>query len=156
MKKIGIIRCGRYEQCSGSGCFAGVNDLSGPMAQYNNDGGVQVVGYTTCGGCPGANMEKAPIALQKAGAEVIHLATCFLCGVPPCIHLRDFMRLITTLTGLPVVVGTHSFPKTYYELHEKLGDWKEMKLLDLAQPLFPQDKATSLSRSKTKKACCGG
>jgi len=139
VKKIGIIRCGRYHLCSGAGCFTGINEHQGPMARYK-DQGVQVVGYTSCGGCPGWNMEKAPEALKKAGAEAIHLSTCFLCGVPPCIHLRDFIRLIQVTTGLEAIVGTHIFPRSYYELHLKLGDWQERGLIDLAEPLFPVNK----------------
>jgi predicted metal-binding protein len=33
------------------------------------------VGYTTCGGCPGGNIEYAPAEMKKNGAQVIHLAT---------------------------------------------------------------------------------
>lgn len=101
---------------------------------------IEVVGYSSCGGCPGQNMEVIPRALKRAGAEVIHLTTCFLCGVPPCIHLKDFIRLIETDTGLPVRVGTHTFPKYYFELHQKLGDWEEKGLMDLAKPLFPEQR----------------
>ncbi len=144
--KIGIIRCGRYARCSGAGCFTGINQKSGPMADYDS---IEVVGYSTCGGCPGENMETVPKALKKAGAEVIHLTTCFLCGVPPCIHVRDFIRLIGTETGLPVKVGTHRFPKHYFELHQKLGDWREKNLLDLAEPLFPPDPASPSSLKQT-------
>lgn len=150
MKKIGIIRCHRYHLCSGAGCFTGINSLTGPMSPYRDEG-VQVVGYTTCGGCPGYNMEKAPEALKRAGAEVIHLSTCFLCGVPPCIHLREFVRLVEAMTGLPVVVGTHLFPKTYQDLHVKLGDWKELGLMDLAEPLMKETEGQGSGGAPGKK-----
>ena len=105
------------------------------MADYDT---IEVVGYSSCGGCPGENVEAVSKAFKRSGAEVIHLTTCFLCSVPPCIYIRDLIIRIENETGLPVKVGTHPFPKSEFERHIKSEDWQEQNLLDLARPLFPK------------------
>ena len=55
---------------------------------------VELVGYTTCGGCPGGNIEYAPEELKKNGAEVIHFATGMVVGYPPCPYIKHFKDFI--------------------------------------------------------------
>jgi predicted metal-binding protein len=69
------------------------------------------VGYPNCGGCPGGNIEYAPEEMKKNGADVIHVATGFLVGYPPCPHIDYFQRFIQEKYGVPVVVGTHPIPQ---------------------------------------------
>ncbi len=85
---------------------------------------IELVGITTCGGCPGGNVEYAPAEMKKNGAEIIHLATGLMVGYPPCPRLEEFRKFIPVKYGMQVVIGTHPIPKSYYETHSQLGTWK--------------------------------
>jgi predicted metal-binding protein len=121
--KIGIIICDRYRSCAGGKCFRALRRREGAFARYGLEE-VEIVGYTSCNGCPGGNIEYAPEEMKKNGAQVIHLATGLVVGYPPCPSLRYFRDFIETAYGLPVVIGTHPIPQKYQDLHEKLGTWK--------------------------------
>ncbi|WP_208597717.1 CGGC domain-containing protein, partial [Desulfogranum mediterraneum] len=43
-----------------------------PLPYKNED--IQLVGHTTCGACPGGNIEYAPAEVKKNGAGDIYLA----------------------------------------------------------------------------------
>jgi predicted metal-binding protein len=122
MVKIGIIICDRYRNCAGGKCFRALRERKGAFSIYKNEE-VEVVGYTTCGGCPGGNIEYAPAEMKKNGAEVIHLATGFLVGYPPCPWIDYFKKFIEEKYGLNVVLGTHPIPQKYYITHTALGTW---------------------------------
>jgi predicted metal-binding protein len=122
MVKIGIIICDRYKGCAGGKCFRALRERKGAFSSYENDN-VEVVGYTTCGGCPGGNIEYAPEEMKKNGAEVIHLATGMLVGYPPCPYTGYFKKFIEAKYDLKVVVGTHPIPQKYLLTHEELGTW---------------------------------
>ena len=138
MTKIGIIICGRYQTCGGGKCFRALRERRGSFARYAPDEPVDVVGYATCGGCPGGNIEYVPEEIKKNGAEVIHLATCFLVGYPPCADTARFKAFIETAFGLPVVIGSHPIPQKYVDRHERLPFWKERGTLELAAPLMAE------------------
>ena len=103
---------------------------------------MDIVGYSTCGGCPGGNVEYVPEEMKKNGAEIIHLATGLVVGYPPCPNIRRFKTFIETAYGLPVVIGTHPIPRKYLDVHERLPFWKEQKMADLAGPLLDEDLET--------------
>ncbi len=52
MKKIGIIICDRYHRCAGGKCLRSLKNREGGFSIYKDEE-VELVGYTTCGGCPG-------------------------------------------------------------------------------------------------------
>ncbi len=124
MVKIGIIICDRYRTCAGGKCFRSLREREGAFSIYKNQD-VEVVGFTTCGGCPGGNIEYAPEEMKKNGAEVIHLATGFLVGYSPCPWIDYFKKFIEEKYGLKVVLGTHPIPQKYYLTHTALGTWKD-------------------------------
>ena len=136
MKKIGIIICARYQNCGGGKCFRALRERCGGFSRYDTDELVEVVGYSTCGGCPGGNVEYVPVEFKKNGAEVIHLATGFVVGYPPCPYIRHFKTFIETQFGIPVVVGTHPIPLKYMEMHRKLPFWDEAGMSELAGTLM--------------------
>ena len=142
MKKIGIIICGRYQDCGGGKCFRAIRERVGGFSQYPVDEQVEVVGYSYCGGCPGGNIEYVPEEMKKNGAEVIHLATGLVVGYPPCPWIRQFKEFIETQYGLPVVTGTHPIPLKYYETHNKLSFWKKINMEEIASDLMKEDKKT--------------
>ena len=96
MKKIGIIICGRYQDCGGGKCFRALRERVGGFSHYPSDEAVEIVGYSYCGGCPGGNIEYVPEEMKKNGAEVIHLATGLVVGYPPCPYLDYFVKLSKT------------------------------------------------------------
>ncbi len=140
MKKIGIIICARYQNCSGGKCFRALKERVGGFSIYSKDEEVEIVGYSYCGGCPGGNVEYVPEEMKKNGAEVIHLATGLVVGYPPCPRIRHFKEYIETRYKLPVVIGTHPIPLKYFETHQKLSFWKKMKMEEIARDLIQEDK----------------
>lgn len=141
MKKIGIIICERYQSCGGGKCFRALRERVGAFAAYPKKEPVEVVGFSYCGGCPGGNIESVPEEMKKNGAEVIHLATGFVVGYPPCPYIRQFKEFIERRYGLPVVVGTHPIPLKYLDVHKKLPFWDEANMEELVGELLREDAA---------------
>ena len=133
MKKIGIIICDRYSACAGGKCFRALKERRGAFSRYSEEE-VELVGYTSCGGCPGGNVEYAPLEMMRNGAEVIHLATGLLVGYPPCPRIGAFTSFITHVLELEVVPGTHPIPQNYWLRHGKLGTWESDRWQELIGP----------------------
>jgi predicted metal-binding protein len=140
MKKIGIIICDRYRTCAGGKCFKAIKNRDGAFSIYPKDEGIEVVGYSTCGGCPGGNIEYVPEEMKKNGAEVIHFATGFVVGYPPCPYIKHFKSFIEEKYGLNVVVGTHPIPQKYWITHSKLGTWQTSEWKELIEPTEADEK----------------
>ena len=140
MKKIGIIICARYRDCGGGKCFRALRDRHGGFSRYAADETVEIVGYSSCGGCPGGNVEYVPAEFVKNGCDVVHLATGLVVGYPPCPHIRQFKAYIESRYGLPVVVGTHPIPLKYMETHGRLSFWKEAGMEELAEHLMEEPR----------------
>jgi len=138
MKKIGIIICARYGNCGGGKCFRALRERRGAFSRYSADEAVEIVGYATCGGCPGGNVEYVPEEMKKNGAEVIHLATGLVVGYPPCPRIRQFKAYIETACGLPVVIGTHPIPQKYMAVHARLPFWQSCNMEELVRPLLDE------------------
>ncbi len=126
MTRVGIIICDRWRRCAGGKCLRALREREGAFSRYLH-GKVELVGYTTCDGCPGGNVEYAPAEMQKNGAEVVHLATGLLVGYPPCPYIDDFERFIQQRYGLEVEIGTHPIPQSYYLTHHELGTWESLE-----------------------------
>ena len=140
MKKIGIIICDRYRSCGGGKCFRALRERVGGFARYAHDEPVEIVGYSSCGGCPGGNVEYVPEEMKKNGAEAIHLATGLVVGYPPCPNIRRFKEFIETTYGIPVVIGTHPIPQKYMDKHERLPFWRESGMVKIAGSLMEESK----------------
>ena len=142
-KKIGIIICDRYRNCAGGKCFRALKNREGAFSVYRENE-VEIVGYTSCGGCPGGNVEYAPEEMKKNGAEIIHFATGLVVGYPPCPYIEYFRDFIKTKFDMEVVIGTHPIPEKYYLIHNKLGSWNDPEWRELLKPSL-SDKATRLA-----------
>jgi predicted metal-binding protein len=132
--KIGIIICDRYRNCAGGKCFKALKNRDGAFSIYAETDNVEVVGYTTCGGCPGGNIEYVPEEMKKNGAEIIHLATGFVVGYPPCPYIEHFKNFIQEKYQLKVVIGTHPIPEKYLQTHSLLQTWSDKKWEDIVAP----------------------
>lgn len=120
--RVGIIICDRYSTCAGGKCLRSLRAREGAFEAYKGQD-AELVGFTTCGGCPGGNIEYAPEEMKKNGATVIHLATGLVVGYPPCPHIDHFMRFIPEKYGIPVVLGTHPIPEKYLKTHTACETW---------------------------------
>lgn len=138
--KIGIIICDRYRDCAGGKCFRSMKNREGAFSIYGKDEDIEIVGYTTCGGCPGGNIEYVPEEMIKNGVDVIHLATGMVVGYPPCHRIDHFKRFIQEKYGVNVVIGTHPIPQKYYETHTKLGTWNSAKWQELIEPTLATEE----------------
>ncbi|HPW56078.1 MAG TPA: CGGC domain-containing protein [Thermoanaerobaculaceae bacterium] len=138
MAKVGIIICARYRDCGGGKCFRAMRERHGGFARYPADETVELVGYSTCGGCPGGNVEYVPAEFIKNGCDVVHLATGLVVGYPPCPSIRRFKEFIETQYGLPVVVGTHPIPLKYLQTHDRLSFWDTSGMRELAAHLLAE------------------
>ncbi|RLD50456.1 MAG: CGGC domain-containing protein [Bacteroidetes bacterium] len=138
--KIGIIICDRYRNCAGGKCFKALKNREGAFDIYKDDEEVELVGYTNCGGCPGGNIEYAPEEMKKNGAEIIHLATGFVVGYPPCPYIDDFKNVIREKFSMQVVVGTHPIPQKYLDIHGKIGTWKSDAWQEKIKPTMSDEK----------------
>ena len=138
--KIGIIICDRYRTCAGGKCFRSMKNREGAFSVYQ-DQQIELVGYTTCDGCPGGNIEYTGDEMVKNGAQVIHLATGFIVGYPPCPYIETFKGLLEERYGIRVVVGTHPIPEKYLEMHTKLGTWLDPSWEPLLAPTMADEEA---------------
>ena len=139
MKKISIIICDQYHTCAGGKCLRAMRNREGAFAMYKEEE-IEIVGYTTCGGCPGGNIEHAPAEMKKNGADVIHLATGLLVGYPPCPRLKAFSDFIPAKYHLDVIIGTHPIPQNYYLTHQGLGTWQSEGWQDRIKNVLTTEK----------------
>lgn len=137
--KIGIIICDRYRRCAGGKCFRSLHNREGAFSRYKNIE-VELVGYTTCDGCPGGNVEYAVDEMKGNGAEVIHLATGLIVGYPPCPSIKYFHDFIKTKYDLEVVYGTHPIPQKYVKVHDLLGTWNSSKRKNIIKETLVDEK----------------
>ena len=138
MKKVGIIICGRYHTCGGGKCFRALRERRGGFSIYPAEEPVEIVGFSSCGGCPGGNVEYVPAEMKKNGAEVIHLATGMVVGYPPCPNISRFKTFIETVYELSVVIGTHPIPQKYMDAHSRLPFWRQNNIARIAEHLLTE------------------
>lgn len=130
--KIGIIICDRYKSCSGGKCFRAATNREGAFSVYK-DIDLEFAGFTSCGGCPGGNIEFAPEEMKKNGVTHIHFATGLLVGYPPCPYMEHFKEFITEKYELKVIFGTHPIPEKYYKTHLRLKTWNKQFIKEAVQ-----------------------
>ncbi|MHA1215328.1 MAG: CGGC domain-containing protein [Candidatus Hodarchaeales archaeon] len=149
--RIGIIICDRYKNCEGGKCFRSARNHEGAFRSYPKGETLEIIAYTTCGGCPGGNVEDVVTKMKKYGADVIHFATGLLAGYPPCPFIEDFEKYVKEKTSLPVIIGTHPMPTNYINMHKKLGDWSEYHLQLLKNNnLLDKDEVEKYDSSKSE------
>jgi predicted metal-binding protein len=141
--KIGIIICDRYKTCTGGKCFRAAANREGAFSIYK-DMELEIAAFTTCGGCPGGNIEYAPEEMMKNGVTHIHFATGFLVGYPPCPYMEHFKKFITEKYGMKVFFGTHPIPQKYFITHKGLNTWNKEFLNEAIQPSLT-DESTRLN-----------
>ena len=109
MKKVGIIRCQQTEDmCPGTTDFTVAQ--KGKLA-FEPFGQCEVIGFVSCGGCPGKRAVTRANMLVERGAEAVFLASCIRKGNPigmPCPHYEAMKAAIEKkIEPVPVVDWTH-------------------------------------------------
>ena len=107
--KVGIIRCQQTEDlCPGTGAFAAVEKKSGA---FETLGDCAIVGFVSCGGCPGSTAIARAQALMDRGAQAIARATCITKGNPsgfPCPNRDSILQALRKkCKEVSILVFTH-------------------------------------------------
>ncbi|AEF96022.1 CGGC domain-containing protein [Methanotorris igneus] len=127
--KVAIIACQKMVEmgCPGKeacvSCFKAINEKSGAFERYKD---VELVAFTTCGGCPGKRFPMRIKMLKNAcNAEAIHIANCSLLE-PKCpyINFEEIAKKLMEELEVPIVFGTHTLVKKG-EVVCTCGDKKE-------------------------------
>lgn len=137
--RIGIIICDRYRLCAGGKCFRSLAQREGAFDIYRGKE-VELAAYTTCGGCPGGNVEGSLAEMKKNGVQVVHLATGLVVGYPPCPWIAQFTDLIRKAAGMEVVIGTHPIPQKYWLNHRKFGTWEGGRWEEFTRPAMADEE----------------
>lgn len=99
--KVGIIRCMQTEDiCPGTTDFKYLRDKKGAFA--GAEGEIEVIGFVSCGGCPGKKAISRAAELVKRGADTIALASCITKGNPigfPCPHMEIMQAALIKKLG---------------------------------------------------------
>jgi predicted metal-binding protein len=103
--KVGIIRCQQTEDlCPGTTDFKVAKE--GTLA-FQESGPVDVVGFISCGGCPGKRAVARAKMLVDRGAEAIVFASCISKGNPigfPCPHFSVMKEAVEKKIGQDVKI----------------------------------------------------
>lgn len=138
--KIAIIICDRYKSCAGGKCFKSMTKREGAFDIYDKNKSLEIVGFTSCGGCPGGNIEYVPEEMINNGVEAIHFATGFVVGYPPCPYISKFKEFIEEKYKIPVVIGTHPIPQKYFLTHKQLKTWDTPIWQEIIKPTIGNEK----------------
>lgn len=80
LMKVGIIRCQQTEDmCPGTTDFKFAAEGKGAFAELGN---CEVIGFVSCGGCPGKRAVARAKMLVDRGAEAVVFASCMGKGTP--------------------------------------------------------------------------
>ncbi len=111
MPKIGIIRCRQTEElCGGTSDFSFASKGKGAFEPL---GPCEIVGFVSCGGCPGKCAPSRAKMLADHGAEAIAFASCITLGTPlgfPCPHKDMMLQAVRRKLGGKVTVLEYTHP----------------------------------------------
>lgn len=90
--KVGIIRCQQMEDlCQGTTDFKNASQGKGV---FEKTGPVEIVGFVSCGGCPGKKAIARAQTMVQRGAEAIFFASCMGRGLPYEFPCPNFDRIV--------------------------------------------------------------
>ena len=108
--KVGLIRCMQTEDmCPGTADFKVMREKK--CAFKDVEGEIEVIGVTTCGGCPGKKAVTRAAMMVERGADTIVLASCITKGTPigfACPHAQAMKDAITKRLGEDVSIIDHT------------------------------------------------
>jgi predicted metal-binding protein len=106
-ERIAVVRCEVVsEVCPGIACLKAFNKRKVAFEQYGP--AAEIIGFFTCGGCPGRRVSRLVEKLLPHGLNVVHLSSCMMLedDYPRCPHKEEIKRIIEK-KGVRVVEGTH-------------------------------------------------
>jgi len=99
--KLAIIRCMQTEDyCPGTSDFKAIREKTGAFEGVAED--IELIGFTSCGGCPGKKVILRVRELLKRGADTIAFASCIQQGRPigyPCPFAGKMKALVEKEVG---------------------------------------------------------
>lgn len=99
--KVGIIRCMQTEEtCPGTTDFKLIRERKGVFEGIQED--IEIVGFTSCGGCPGKKAVFRAKELVKRGADTLAFASCIQKGSPigyPCPFAQTMREAVAKAAG---------------------------------------------------------
>ncbi len=102
--KVGLIRCMQTEDmCPATMDFKVIKEKK--CAFENVEEEIEIVGFVSCGGCPGKKAVSRAAEMVKRGADTIVLTSCITRGNPigfACPHAEMMKRAIEKKIGLSV------------------------------------------------------
>lgn len=107
--KVGIIRCQQTEDmCPGNTDFKVASE--GKLA-FKEIGPSEVVGFVSCGGCPGKKAAPRAQLMVERGAEAIVFASCIFKGNPigfACPHAEQMKAAVIRKVGQNIQILDYS------------------------------------------------
>lgn len=109
--KVGLIRCMQTEDmCPGTTCFKVMKEKKIAFEGIEED--IEVIGFNTCGGCPGKKAVSRAVEMVKRGADTIVLASCIKKGTPigfACPNAEQMKNAIAKKVGesIKIIDYTH-------------------------------------------------
>lgn len=99
--KVGVIRCMQTEDmCPGTTDFKVIKEKK--CAFEGVEGDIDIIGFESCGGCPGKKAVTRAAEMVKRGADTIVLASCIMRGNPigfACPHGQKMKEAIQQKIG---------------------------------------------------------
>ncbi len=103
--KVGIIRCQQTEDmCGGRTCL---KVASAGLAAFQQIGKSEVIGFISCGGCPGKKAVLRAKNMIETGVEAIAFASCIFKGTPigfSCPHADKIKEAISLKVGKDILI----------------------------------------------------
>jgi predicted metal-binding protein len=98
------------DMCPGSTDFKVMKEKK--LAFEGVEGEIEVIGFVSCGGCPGKKAATRAAEMVKRGADTIVLASCITRGNPigfPCPHAEQMKAAIKKKVGdeITIIDYTH-------------------------------------------------
>lgn len=109
--KIGLIRCMQTEDiCPTTACLSVIKNKKQAFEGISEQ--IEIVGITTCGGCPGKKAIIRAKEMVTRGADTIVLASCITKGTPidfACPHAQIMKLSIKKQVGekIKIIDYTH-------------------------------------------------
>lgn len=108
--KIGLIRCMQTEEmCPATRCLDAMRRKKDAFAGVEGD--IELVGVTTCGGCPGKKAGLRAAMMLRRGAQAIALASCITKGTPidyACPFAAKLAKVVRAAVGEDVPIFDHT------------------------------------------------
>lgn len=109
--KLGILRCMQTEDyCPGTADLRAVREKTGAFAGLEEP--IELIGFVSCGGCPGKKALLRARELVRRGADTIAFASCIQKGTPigyPCPFAKKMKELVQKEGGdaISILDDTH-------------------------------------------------